>query len=207
MKIALLWIVPLVLVQSCSNDNGKIGVELRDTSGGIDSHEVPTTTHTSAVTRLDVCDLLAGFPNNVDSIIAYPRSLNSLQDSCTLTLLDSLVDRFISTKDVQYIVALDSVAEVSDGYVSEYLETLSVSLYRQALPSYVSYLEKLDSNQEMIRFLRIGLQYEVKNFTDSIARFNSLVSIAEKSRMTHPQREFINKILMNVKWKLDRGEE
>jgi len=203
MKVTLWWIVSLLLVQSCSNGNGKKDVKLRDTSGGSDIYKLSK----SSISTLSACDLLASFPSDIDSIIAYPRSIVGMQDSCTLALLDSLLNRFIMTRNIQYMVALDSVAEVSDGYVSEYFEAINVALYRHALPGYLNYLEKLDSNRRMIRFLMFGLQNEVQNYTDSIKRFNDLVSLAKKVAMTPAESEFINRILMDVKRKLDQGEE
>ena len=54
-----------------------------------------------------------------DSIKKNPKAFFNGNDNCVLNLIDTVADLYIASQKVQYLDILASMAEKSDGYVSE----------------------------------------------------------------------------------------
>jgi hypothetical protein len=51
------------------------------------------------------------------------------EGSCIYSLIDTLKDKFIATSNVEYIICLDSICNVSDGAIGEYVESIDEDLF------------------------------------------------------------------------------
>jgi hypothetical protein len=124
-----------VSIEGCSASNG-------DRKGASDTSSVVTVKRPSVEDSVRVypCRLLATFPNSLSEIAQNPRLLINGEDSCVLGILDSVAGRFISEGDSVYIGCLDRIADVSDGYVSEYLSDVLVKLFRERPAELMRYL-------------------------------------------------------------------
>jgi hypothetical protein len=67
-------------------------------------------------------------------------------DNCVLALIDTVCGEIVRTGDRRYLVALDTIATNSDGYVSEHLLDIGVTLFYKKLPMLAHYLAGRDKN-------------------------------------------------------------
>lgn len=92
------------------------------------------------------CRLIKNVDKNYDSIEANINSKNLFSDSCSLLLIDSLKGKFFSTSKYKYLDAIDKIALISDGYVSEVLDDAIEYLTINKTNELLSYLCSCKNN-------------------------------------------------------------
>src|SRR4051812_43796626 len=113
------------------------------------------------------CELYAEYPAGIDKINGHARQFLNGNDSCVLGYIDTLAGSFIADTSRVAIVILDSLAEVSDGYVSEDLCNVNVKLFYEATVPYLEYLYASDEHSRLTELLADGLQvYGVESADD-----------------------------------------
>ena len=92
----------------------------------------------------NACDLIKR-PVDCGIIEKNVKKLLQGDDNCVLALIDSVWADFVRTGDTRYLVAIDTIASNSDGYVAEYLLDIGVTLFYKRLPNLARYLVGRDS--------------------------------------------------------------
>ena len=72
------------------------------------------------------CEVIKNIPEVMDTISKDGRISLFYSDSCAFPLLDSIYIRCLSDK--KYLVYLDSICEISDGYLSEDIDGRNTDL-------------------------------------------------------------------------------
>lgn len=150
------YFIVLFLLTSCSesndNKNQKNDTLLinKDTVIELSRKSVKESTDdTSANIRKDAsCSITKNITDSLDQIKQNSKSIIRVNpDNCVLALLDSLTERSINEKNVQYLIALDSICVNADGYVSEYYIDISLKLFYNDFESYFMYIYGKSSNK------------------------------------------------------------
>jgi hypothetical protein len=89
------------------------------------------------------CELIKR-PVDCNAIERNVKQLLKGDDNCVLALIDTVCGEIVKTGDRKYLIALDTIAMHSDGYVSEYLLDIGVKLYYKRLPLLAHYLTTRD---------------------------------------------------------------
>jgi hypothetical protein len=106
------------------------------------------------INKTDPCYLLKR-PLDCAIIEHNARKILVGQDDCVLALIDSVYSNLTRTKGVNFLIALDSIAKNSDGYVSDYLMEIGVKLFYQDLSLVANYLCKRRTSSPAIERLII----------------------------------------------------
>lgn len=67
-------------------------------------------------------------------------SLNSKNDNCILAMLDTLIDRYIKTSRIDYLISIQYLANKSDGYLSDALYTWGIRIVKENFADYYNYI-------------------------------------------------------------------
>lgn len=91
---------------------------------------------------INTCMVSFSVNSYLDSIVSTPKSfINDYHpDSCVLSLLDTLSQKAIQTREVRYLQALEAVCIIKDGYVSEYLLEIGTFQFYQNFESVLHYM-------------------------------------------------------------------
>jgi hypothetical protein len=83
-------------------------------------------------------------------------------------MLDSLKELAIKTHEVKYLVALDSLCKVSDGWVSEEFDEISLQLFQRNFYSLFRYIyDKRDTLNNCLRGgIIMGYSYQLSATND-----------------------------------------
>lgn len=145
------------------------------------------------------CKILDGFPESIREINGNSRLVLNGDDSCVLRLLDSLSGRFVADQENVYMAALDSLARVSDGYVSEYFGFVSYELYKGALPKYIEYLQSVKDKSRLRGFLVEGIEATLDTDSKPDKRLEEIRKIFTDANLPPQQKEYVEKILQEAK--------
>lgn len=117
----------------------------------------------SAIASSLACRILAADPIRFDSIAGRTRYMLNGQDSCVLALIDAVADRFIATSERRYMVLFDSIANVGDGYVAEYIGAVSEKLFMEATDGYLDYVRSSRQREGLAEWLEIEWFFDMNS--------------------------------------------
>lgn len=162
-------------------DTSTVGGTHGDTTAGASNSNATPAGDSTTGDQLP-CRLVAGFPSTMDSITTGYRSWIKGDDNCVGELIDTLCATYIHNGDKGAIGALDSVARIADGYVSELLSDQSVRLLHESPGPYLGYLVGLGDSSAMRQQLVMGIRSAVEDSAASGKAVKAIeASIAGKS--------------------------
>ena len=130
------------------------------------------------------CGALNNIKQAIPDIIAQPKhySTNS-NDSCVLTLIDSISELAIKTKGEKYLAALNAICRVSDGYVGEDLDEVCKDEFYRNFKAVIRFCA---THQNAIRQHIIwGLSMEISMSKNRKLQENNLDQFIEKGIKSH----------------------
>lgn len=186
-KISLIF--PLIISFFQVTFNGQIK-EVKD----IDFYMIDTT---------EKCLLTEDLFNTIDLVKKDIKSLlkeNETNDNCVLALLDSLADRFIRTSDTIYINCLEIIANVSDGYLSEYFPFLCQNLYHNNFKGFFNYLYmKSENDEKVLEMLFVeGVSYEIEERKNKNRVMNYLYDQMNANNFHGEKRSYFDYLMLRV---------
>lgn len=150
-----------------------------------------------------VCEMLKDIPNSINTIKNNSRTIKDSNDSCVLGLLDSLTNRFIKESDLKYIVCLDSISRISDGYVSEYFLVISKKLLYNNFKKYINYLYKQKNHSNVLKdFLIDGISMEIataKNKEEKEKEVKKYIETEQlKQKLSSAENAYLKEIISHI---------
>lgn len=142
----------------------------------------------------------------LDTVIAHPKkALTDWDDDCVLSTISLLKTNIISEHCTRCMDALNKIANVSDGYVGEYLIDVCGELYYEAFETFITYLASLPSgNDELIRYTTRSFYFEMTLQEDipspETRRSEILYDISQKMKgRPEAQQQVLKKLEKKVK--------
>jgi len=94
-------------------------------------------------TKKNICDIAASIDEYLEELINNPRKIIDFSnDDCALDIMNKLSSNAIELREAKYLKALNSICEISDGYVGEHLMTLVVEQFYRNLEELLSFAEE-----------------------------------------------------------------
>lgn len=155
---------------------------------------------------IDTC-LTGLYPDTwLDTVIAHPKkALTDWDDDCVLSTISLLKTNIISEHCTRCMDALNKIANVSDGYVGEYLIDVCGELYYEAFETFITYLASVPSgNDELIRYTTRSFYFEMTLQEDipspETRRSEILYDISQKMKgRPEAQQQVLKKLEKKVK--------
>ncbi len=162
---------------------------------------------TTIVNNELACQYLGDIDKNINSISFLPRKWMGGDDSCVLNIIDSLAFKFISTNEIIYLSALDSVCKYSDGYISEYLFHIYMEMFENDFASFIQYIgNQIDVNKIAlcsIDMLAMGLYdkyYYGESSENSLRNVRRFLNKYRTKNLTLNENRVIGIILERVEY-------
>ncbi len=108
------------------------------------------------------CKSLADFPGSLPDISRNAKIITGGEDSCVVSLMDSIAARYIANGEEQYIACLGDICNASDGYVAEYMTDVMTDIFVSQADSAMHHLNKL-RDKCLDKMLIWGLRREIYN--------------------------------------------
>lgn len=146
--IAISTLVPRSGMKACTSLLGLlIGLSLHACQNqGHDSHTISTHKAGAGTHRekpedsVNVCVYASKYQQYIPDMIKDPSVFVSLDDECILSVIDSIYSYILKdTSSVQGFEVLASLAQNSDGYLSEYLGEMGARLFLNRMVSFLRY--------------------------------------------------------------------
>ena len=146
--------------------------------------------------EIDVCDLLKNISGNIGFIINNSKEIVfQQQDNCILELIDSLENEVNISNNKLFLIALDSLCNYSDGYLSEYFDEVFPNLFYNNFNTLMIYLYH-NRNSQIEEFLIWGLSLEINMSEDKSLKKNEIIDFVrtqfENQSYTKEQINYIN---------------
>jgi hypothetical protein len=128
----------------------------------------------------------------------------SHMDICFLAFIDSLYNHVVVESSSKYLSYINLIASESDGYVSEYLDIITVKLFINKSKLLISYFydNRLASNKPLENFF---IEFLKKELTDSKDRKNTINLFKEKvvtDGYNFNERKYFNKLIDSAQVRL-----
>lgn len=92
-------------------------------------------------TDSNACIIAEKIDSSLNNINKNAKAIiDSSKDDCVMRLLDTLTIKAINSDENKYLMPLESLRKVSDGYVSEYFLEIGVKLFYKDFKDYVLYI-------------------------------------------------------------------
>jgi hypothetical protein len=156
------------------------------------------------VAKTDACYLLKR-PLDCTFIEQNANEILKGDDNCVLGLIDSIYVNLTRTQEIKFLIALDSVAEKSDGYVSEDLMDVGANLFYHDLPLVTTYLIKKSTSKSkaLERFIIEGLSMNLSLAKEPDKTRQKIVDFVEKQRKAQKISDESYTYIMRLLKKLD----
>ena len=157
---------------------------------------------------MDSC-LMTLYPNTwVDTVVARPKYATSLFDNCVLLMIDSLEAGITDGACLRCMEALNAVADVSDGYVGEYLTEVSGNLYNNVFEPFIQFIANPKYNStDLVNYLVFSFYLDISDADLPEQRRAEILSDIQKKKQaagrTDAQKRILSKIAKMVKEKKD----
>lgn len=192
MSLVFLCIILLAAVSSCSTKDPKPDVAATpDTVSTI----VPVAS-SSPFNPLG-CETLAGFPRSMDILQNKTREVLNGDDSCVLSLMDSIYLSYIATGDEKFMEGLKSIGGVSDGYVGEYLMDVMVDVFMKRPVGCIQFLHRSDTG-ELRQQLIWGMNRMIFNPSGIIISRKEIDSVVDAqlrgTELSRPEKRYLSNL-------------
>jgi hypothetical protein len=156
--------------------------------------------------NLFVCDILNNVKDNLSFICVNAAPIiRSSQEDCTLLLIDSLVNYANYSNDTKSLIALDSLAKYSDGYISEAFDDKVTEIFYNNFNGLIKHLFNNPKNH-LREYLIAGLSMDVNMSENKQKEKRDIESYINKqlseTNYSKAQQNFIKKIVKDIKPKM-----
>jgi len=192
MNLILLCIVLAMLISACSTREPKSDATLKpDTASTI----VPVNS-SSPFNPLG-CETLAGFPKSLDVLCSRTREVLNGDDSCVLTLVDSVCQSYITTGNEKFMEGMKSIAGVSDGYISEYLTDVMRETFMKRPVGCIQFLHQSDTGR-LRQYLIWGMNMMIFNPSGIIISRQEIDSVVDAqlrgTELSRPEKRYLSNL-------------
>ncbi|MBK9731124.1 MAG: hypothetical protein IPO83_07530 [Chitinophagaceae bacterium] len=118
--------------------------------------------------------------------------LKNSEDNCVLGFLDTLTNGFIVCGSTKYIITLNSICQVSDGYVAEYFEEIVEKLAKKSFRNFSEYMA--ENKASCLEQFLLEILYTEKDRNDIIQRIDDEL----KESISHSKRIFLNDLRLKL---------
>lgn len=207
--ILLFWGILLCLFTGCRNsERVPSGEPVPQEPVAVRQEAIPERESEPEITPLDSsaysCRMLFTFPGSLKQIRANPRRIIDGEDGCTFALCDSLASRWVQRGERRYLETLESIAEISDGCLAEYMEGVSGDLYRERPRDYVNFLYRHGKTVVLRQFLVWSLQWRSDASDPHSDEWEDLAATTDSLMKALPagERRFLREILEESKFEV-----
>lgn len=149
------------------------------------------------------CFIVENIEDNLDEIKNNAsKIIRDNEDNCVIALLDSLTYKSIKATNHRFLVVLDSICIISDGYVSEYYMDLSLRLFYEDFNDLLSYTKIRNKDNCIRKRLVEALSMELSNVKDPEKKrleINDFIKsqVAQKD-LSEEERKFIEQLMNDI---------
>lgn len=104
--------------------------------------------------------------------INFKKIIAQGKDECVLEIVDSLTIKFITTSDKKYLQCLDTICQISDGYLKEHLWSIGKLMFYKNFSPFFEYLyeRKNESDNCLIDLFIVSISVELNEAENRIEK-------------------------------------
>lgn len=151
----------------------------------------------------NICEISKNVRSNYSLISKNAKEIVlTKEENCLLMIMDSLVSISIASNKKQALIALDSIAKYSDGYVSEHFVSIVPEMFYGNFRFFTEYLYN-NQNNYLQPFLIDGLGMEISMSEDRKWRMKKIEEFVKHClsnyKYSEQYKKYIKKILKGIK--------
>ena len=120
------------------------------------------------------CYVASNIDEHLEELTADPKKFinGSEDDNCVLAIIDAISEKAIEKGQAEYLDALNAIANISDGYVSEYFWEISAEQFYKNFDNLIPFLVSRSESDHLRTFIVQGLSMQIS--TEGNEKANSI---------------------------------